>query len=61
MANEFIQLNRTFHPLSDKPDSDDADVRRLVGVGKPFAWTDLLKLVAGCDPFRSGVRENNRD
>jgi len=44
MAIDFIQLNRTFHPLSDKAASDDTDIRQLIGIGKPLGWSDLLKI-----------------
>src|SRR5688500_4820612 len=43
MPVEFIQLKRTFHPLSEKADNDDTDVRRLIGIGKALGWHDLLK------------------
>ncbi len=44
MVGGFIQLNRTFHPLSDKAENDDADIRRFIGIGKPLGWSNLLKL-----------------
>jgi hypothetical protein len=41
---EFIQLNRTFHELSElSSENDDADISRALGIGGRLEWADLTK------------------
>jgi len=41
---EFIELHRTFHELSEfSSETDDADIRRALGIGGRLEWSDLIK------------------
>lgn len=42
IQNEFIELNRTFHELSQSSESDDIEPRSLYGSGKSLTWADLI-------------------
>ncbi|KTS92471.1 hypothetical protein NS376_23390, partial [Pseudomonas oryzihabitans] len=42
MGHEFIELNRTFHELSQSAENDDVEARSVSGFGKSLTWADLI-------------------
>ena len=40
--HEFIELDRTFHELSQSAEHDDLELRSLLGIGKQLNWADLI-------------------
>ena len=40
---EFVELDRTFHELSNAGDSHDIDILRAFHVGNRFSWADLTQ------------------
>lgn len=41
---KFVELNRTFHELSDYArESDDVDLGQAFHIGEPLSWSDLIK------------------
>jgi hypothetical protein len=41
---EFVELNRTFHELSENSgEVDDIEIRRTLNVGKRLSWADLTQ------------------
>ena len=42
--DEFIELHRTFHELSEpSSENDDAHIRRALGIGGRLKWSNLIK------------------
>lgn len=40
--HEFVELDRTFHELSQSAENDDVEARLLSGGGKSLTWADLI-------------------